>query len=324
MTMNDTWGYAKNDTNWKSPEDLIRKLCDIASKGGNFLLNVGPTAEGVFPGAINDRLARMGDWMKTNSASIYGTTKSPFRKAPFDGRCTTKGDTLYLQVFRWPEGPLTLSGLQTRVISARALDGGQRLRVSQASGDGGVSGNPDPNTERRTPNTAAVTISKPARTDPVATVVELRLDGPPVVAESVSLARPAGDASFDLKAADAEIHGQTAQYEQGGGKDNIGFWTSRSDFVTWECEAPRAARYRVEVVYACPEENAGSRFTVGTSPKAQVAAEVKATGSWTEFRPESLGEINLPAGRQVISVRITEMPRGAAMNLKAVRLLPVR
>src|SRR5437868_7504444 len=153
MTMNDTWGYARNDTDWKSAEDLVRKLCDIASKGGNFLLNVGPTAEGEFPQAIDERLARMGAWMKVNGRSIYGTTKSPFRKLSFDGRCTTKGDTLYLQVFHWPEGDLTLEGLQTPVSRARALDGGQRLSVH--SEPGSAAGGP-----------AALRISRPKNLDP--------------------------------------------------------------------------------------------------------------------------------------------------------------
>jgi alpha-L-fucosidase len=116
MTMNNHWGYNKNDQNWKSAEDLIRKLADIASKGGNFLLNVGPTAEGTFPPACVERLKAIGRWMKVNGESIYGTQPSPFAKLAW-GRCTRKalpsGDTrLYLHVFDWPAGgTLVLPGL---------------------------------------------------------------------------------------------------------------------------------------------------------------------------------------------------------------------
>ena len=102
MTMNDHWGYNKNDHNWKSAKDLIQKLVDIASKGGNFLLNVGPTAEGLFPQESIDRLKAMGDWMRTNGKSIYGTTASQFENLEW-GRSTTKDHTLYLHVFDWPE-----------------------------------------------------------------------------------------------------------------------------------------------------------------------------------------------------------------------------
>ena len=70
MTMNNTWGYKKSDDNWKSAADLIRKLVDIASKGGNFLLNVGPTGEGEIPGTSVERLEAVGEWMKVNSRAI--------------------------------------------------------------------------------------------------------------------------------------------------------------------------------------------------------------------------------------------------------------
>jgi alpha-L-fucosidase len=116
MTMNNHWGYNKHDDNWKSSADLIRKLADIASKGGNFLLNVGPKADGTFPQESIDRLRDIGQWMKVNGEAIYGTQASPFKSLPW-GRCTQKalpdGKTrLYLHVFDWPEdGRLVVPGL---------------------------------------------------------------------------------------------------------------------------------------------------------------------------------------------------------------------
>lgn len=162
MTMNDTWGYARNDHNWKSEETLIRNLIDIASKGGNYLLNVGPTELGEFPDAIDQRLAAMGRWMDVNGAAIYGTTSSPFAKLSFDGRCTHKGNLLYLHVFRWPSEGLRLEGLATSVLSARTLGSNEKLRATRAGGN-------------------TLYISQPNTLDPVATVVELRLTGAPVV-----------------------------------------------------------------------------------------------------------------------------------------------
>jgi len=115
MTMNDHWGYNKADKNFKSTEDLIRKLADIASKGGNFLLNIGPKADGTFPQESIDRLKEIGKWMKANGESIYGTSASPFEHINW-GRITQKQTNnttkLYLHVFDWPkDGKLQLHGL---------------------------------------------------------------------------------------------------------------------------------------------------------------------------------------------------------------------
>jgi len=117
MTVNDHWGYNENDLNWKSGRQLLRMLIDIASKGGNFLLNVGPTAEGTIPQASAERLRYIGGWLKLNGESIYGTQAGPFKQSPPWGRCTQKrlagGDTrLYLHVFDMPsDGKLVLNGL---------------------------------------------------------------------------------------------------------------------------------------------------------------------------------------------------------------------
>ncbi len=129
MTMNDTWGYKSYDNNWKSCEDLLHKLVDIASKGGNFLLNVGPTAEGLIPGPSVERLAAIGEWMKVNSESIYGTTASPLGEVPW-GRCTAKPGKLYLHVFDWPaNGKLEVSGLKNKVKKAYLLADKKRAKL---------------------------------------------------------------------------------------------------------------------------------------------------------------------------------------------------
>jgi alpha-L-fucosidase len=102
-TINDTWGFKSDDHNWKSVDDLIRKLVDVASKDGNYLLNVGPTAEGVIPRPSAERLEAMGRWLDVNGQSIYGTRAGPLQGLDW-ARSTRAGDTLYLHVLDWPAG----------------------------------------------------------------------------------------------------------------------------------------------------------------------------------------------------------------------------
>lgn len=120
MTMNDSWGYRSWDDHWKSSTDLIRNLVDIVSKGGNYLLNVGPTSEGLIPRASVNILAEIGQWMRVNGEAIYGAKAGPIQDAPW-GRTTQKNDAIYLHVFDWPGRELAVQGLSGEGRGARLL-----------------------------------------------------------------------------------------------------------------------------------------------------------------------------------------------------------
>lgn len=119
-TINDTWGFKSDDHNWKSVDKLLYLLVDLASKGVNYLLNVGPTAEGEIPQPSIERLEAIGEWMDVNSEAIYGTGRSPFSPETEWGRATVKGNKLYLFFFDWPED-FRLSGLRNEVQRAYLL-----------------------------------------------------------------------------------------------------------------------------------------------------------------------------------------------------------
>ena len=162
MTMNGSWGYKEFDKNWKSSESLIRNLIKIAARGGNYLLNIGPKADGTFPEESIQRLEDIGNWMKVNGEAIYGTSASPLESMSW-GECTQrvkKNKTiLYLFVFDWPkEGKLTVPGLKNRIVSAKLLATGARLKSSDT--------------------TEGVVITVPLKaSDPVAGVIQLKVSG---------------------------------------------------------------------------------------------------------------------------------------------------
>lgn len=131
LTMNNTWGFKVSDHNWKSKETLIQSLIEIVSKGGNLLLNVGPTAEGLIPEPSVVRLEAMGEWLKLNGESIYGAKASPYEK-PAWGRYTRKPGVIYAHVFDWPEGGRLVIDEEIRLKKATLLtDTGDKLGVEK-------------------------------------------------------------------------------------------------------------------------------------------------------------------------------------------------
>jgi alpha-L-fucosidase len=189
MTMNNTWGFKKDDNNWKSTETLIRNLCDIASKGGNYLLNVGPTSEGLFPQASIDRLAEVGKWMKVNGDSIYGTGPTPFggeagaysstqkdkKGQPvfipaWQWRATTKPGKVYIQIFQWPADGKFVVPMTNAAKSAYMLaNPGTKLDATQSD--------------------TGLTVTLPAKApDPIASVLAIEIEGAP---QAIANAGPA-------------------------------------------------------------------------------------------------------------------------------------
>ncbi len=148
MTINDTWGYKRSDDHWKSAKTLITNLIKCASEGGNFLLNVGPTGQGVIPKPEVDRLLAMGRWLKVNGQAIYGSHRTPFTRALSYGYATQKPGRLFLEVIRWPQNRILAVPMRNKIAGAYLLKN-PHLRLATASGRGGQlvhlpAGAPDP------------------------------------------------------------------------------------------------------------------------------------------------------------------------------------
>ena len=302
MTMNDTWGYKSYDDNWKSPTMLIRNLVDIASKGGNYILNVGPTSEGVIPPPSVERLAEVGRWMKANSEAIYGTTASPFKKLTW-GRCTQKINKLYLHVFSWPKDGKLLVPVTNKVTKAYLLTAPDQPLTAE-------------------PTAAGIALTVPANApDPIATVVVAEIEGAPQVTAADGLTQ-ATDGTLRLGAAEADITGENAKLE-GDQEQNIGFWVNVNDSIQWQAKIDKPGAFEVEASYSCEPgcENAEYVFVIGDQA---IYGKTENTGGWGTYKVGKLGTIHLTkAGKVGAMVRALRMPGRAVMNLRSITLKPV-
>jgi len=303
---NDSWGYNKYETEFKTERDLIRMLIEVVSKGGNLLLNVGPKPDGTIQDEFVTRLRAIGRWMRTNGESIYDTTASPFERMSYFGRATVKGSKLYLHVFDWPaDGKLRVAGLKNLVHKARLL--ADPARPVSTSRDG---------------EDVIVTLSGEAP-DETASVVELTLDGAPDVTPFVN--RPDGKGQFRLGAESCEIEtdfGQRAKKENALGHVFVTRWNRPKDVPVWTIEAPRAGRYRVELSYAKPGAQASAvAVEIGA---AMLEGEVKGTGGDWVFRQAPLGDVDLKPGRTVVKAKTRQDGGANPVNLEGIVLRPIR
>jgi alpha-L-fucosidase len=304
MTMNGHWGFHRKDENWKSAEMLIHNLVDIAGKGGNYLLNIGPDENGVIPPASESILREIGQWMDTYGDTIYGSEGVPFHRLEW-GRCTTKPGRMFLHVFDWPSGALVVPGLRNKTGKAYLYTDEKQtaLNVTRDKDDVLI----------ELPLTAPNAISS---------VVVLEIEGVPEVDVLPIYAET--DGKIFLDSFDAEAHGEKAMHQTTGEVHNIGHWVDVEDWGEWEFVADKPGKYQVEIRYSCPTEEAGSVYSVLLRDHKQFQSEVKGTGSWDDYSTEEIGEIEIPEeGRYMLSVVPEKKAHYAVMNLASITLIPL-
>jgi len=300
MTMNKTWGYKSDDHDWKSLSTLITNLVDIVSKGGNYLLNVGPTAEGEIPPESIKLLKDVGVWMKTNGESIYGTHSSPFKKLTW-GRCTLKssGDEtiLYLHVLNWPStNKLAVPGLTNPVKSVELLAGGTQLTATSSE--------------------FGPIITLPASApDAICSTLKMVIKGKPVIKDVP--VTPSPDGVIRLLPEDARFKG-AVKTEDKNGISNIGTWNNPEDSVSWILRADHDGNYQVQIEAASP--TAGSVILV--QGLAKLAYSVPKTDNYKSFQSANVGPVVLKKGEQVTLILRPLAEGWNPVNVRKVELTP--
>jgi alpha-L-fucosidase len=130
MTINDSWAYVPGDNNWKSAQQLVQNLVECARDGGNYLLDIGPRADGTVPDASVIRLRTIGQWLQKNGDAIYATQKCRFPHGNI-GAYSRRENTLYVVIYFWPGETMTVGGVKFKVVSARLLATSAPVRYAQ-------------------------------------------------------------------------------------------------------------------------------------------------------------------------------------------------
>jgi len=318
-TTNDTWGYVAYDRNWKSPREIAHRLVRVVSRGGTYMINVGPDGRGRIPEECARILRRVGEWVGANAAAIHGTDPSPFGPLAW-GECTARDNTLYLHIFDWPrDGRLQLPHLSQQISSVRFLGGGALTAIPR-SGAWEIAVPPVP--PAGLIPVIAVTVVEP---------VQIRRDHHVLGGHRNVLT--AGQARL-LGCASAKV-GWMEKFGDWKHADCIGGWQGRGSEAVWQFQTTGASGFYLEVEYTCPSEDDYAEWRVtldgrettfpliDTGERDHRAIFADFNQELPRFRTYRVGVVELPAAG---SHTLTIGPAGSAgsrTRITAVHLVPV-
>jgi len=308
QTLNDTWGYSRFDQNWKSAGDVIKRMVAIVSKGGNYLLNVGPTGEGVIPAPSVDVLKSVGAWMDKNSESIYGTSPSPFPVEFPWGFCTRKGDLLYLHVFDWPaDGILKLEGLNNRIRKASLLtDRAGTLKVNRDESGRWLISLPE---------------SQP---DPIDSVVVLQIAGAPDIDPLVVQQKTGEPVVLDYLTASTQGKAVKRFNRKGEeGQFHISKMEGPEDVIEWHVNIVDPGMYDVSITYAAIPGWENGRYKVSAG-KEQITGMVRSRPGWYEYKTEKIVRMRISKSGEILFRLSPEQPLDHyLMYFRSLEFVPI-
>lgn len=317
-TTNESYGWNPKDHSHKPPAHFVRLLAKSAARGGNTLMNIGPTRDGSFEPQDVAILKGISTWWKVNGESIRGTMRTPLPVQAW-GESTRKGNSLYLHVFDWPrDGKLVVGGLKNDVTKAHLLaDPGKPLSVTRAGTD--------------------LIIDVPSQApDDANTVIALDCAGEPQADSARLLA--VNVTGNSLRAFDAKLEGKL---KFGPGKSSDAWvmnWKQTDDSVVWPVRLNAKATFEVTVVYDAPTDSKNNKVAEGDAGKELVRAHKGASGTYLvqagsqaftrDVRTginvnELLGTMTLEPGTFTIRVSAKKITGEELMRLRAIILKPV-
>ncbi|MDB4384692.1 alpha-L-fucosidase [Opitutaceae bacterium] len=303
-TTNDSWAYAWYDENWKSPLKILHRLISCVSRGGTYMLNIGPDGAGAVPERASRSLRSAGEWIIRYPQVVYGTDSSPWGYALPWGDVTVKGDRLFLSVFEWPEdGRLFLPGLKTPVKSARLLDGKGSAPLPHSTQQGWT--------------VLEVPLHAPEK---LVSVIEVELAGKPKVDSTFGLDPVAG---VELLAEFSEVKGAKIIRDRWMEKFGewilvrpVTQWNSDSQAV-WEVDVLEPGDYAVSLTYAGEGRLV---WGVGVAGGEQIQNQQNSSHNYQEF---PIGWLNFStAGRFAVTVSCLEGAIETA-KLKSLQIKPI-
>ncbi|HEY3268593.1 MAG TPA: alpha-L-fucosidase [Armatimonadota bacterium] len=308
VTFGLTWGYSRDDQEWRPATYFIRNLVRNISLGGNLLINFGPQADGRPPQEALNCMHTIGQCLRANKEGFYGCGYTPFEERAQDWGLTTVDEAknaLYLHVFDWPvDGVIRVNGLKTKVAAATLCSTGKPITFQQEGQSVHITG----------PRSMPV---------PFDTVIRLNLSGP-IEVDNATIGEINGG-GIAMQAAAAKLVGAQQEKPYDGSTKlpaQIGGWTAPNAEASWTVFIPEAGKRSVTVSYACTVDAAGQGFTVSAGPGHSVSAKAEATQkNWSEFRPFTIGEIDFPSpGAYTITVRPDARPNQEPFKLLWVHL----
>lgn len=303
MTLNTTWGFSKFDTLWKSPEIVIERLVEVVSRGGNFLLNIGPMGTGEIPESSAGILRNAGQWIGRNRESIYGTTANPFGELPW-GYCTVKGTKIFLFVKDWPkDNVLTISGLQNSVTGAYLLkDKSVKLAVT------------------RIDNQTRIALPSEAPDYPLSVLI---LETPDPVKVDPQMVLQDENGKMELNYLTAITHGDAVTRFNRKGGFHISKWKGTEDFAEWLARVDKPGKFRLSITYAANKNSEGMTYKISIDD-THFEKNVICTGDWYEFREFPVNYIELKdPGVYKLRIRPDRDGDTNIMYLRSLALIPV-